>query len=363
LTERKRIKIVFSAVSAVLLLAAVFGLSACSGASPEKTSLRVLCAGSLMVPLDEMEKAFESSRPGIDVLTEGHGSIQVIRHVTELYEEADVITVADDSLIPMMMYNAKVPETDVSYADWHIKYATNSLGIAYTPSSKYAAEVSADSWYEVLSRPDIRVGFADARLDACGYYTLMMLSLAELYYGQDSILEDVLGDFNPPLKTETAGAVTVVVVPEILRPDSEKTVVRSSSIRLLALLESGDIDYSFEYQSVARQHNLDFVSLPAEINLGDAALSDFYGRVKVRLDFQRFTSITPEFTGQPIVYGITIPRNAPHPEAAREYLEFLLGTEGQKIFKDSFHPLLTPVVDNPGNLPSALRDLLDVLTP
>jgi molybdate/tungstate transport system substrate-binding protein len=135
--------------------------------------------------------------------------------------------------------------------------------------------------------------------------------------------------------------------------------VRNSSVRLLALLESGDIDYSFEYESVARQHNLDFVSLPPEIDLGDATQSDFYARVKVRLDFHRFASITPEFTGQSIVYGVTIPRNAPHPETAREYLEFLLGAEGQKIFNGSFHPLLTPVADNPDNLPPALRDFLN----
>jgi len=35
-----------------------------------------------------------------------------------------------------------------------------------------------------------------------------------------------------------------------------------------ALLESGDIDYAFEYLSVARQHRLEFLSLPSEIDLG-----------------------------------------------------------------------------------------------
>jgi molybdate/tungstate transport system substrate-binding protein len=321
--------------------------------------MRVLCAGSLMVPLNELEKAFESLHPEIDVLTEGHGSIQVIRHVTELYEEADVLTVADDSLIPMMMYDAKIPETDTCYADWHIKYATNSLGIAYTPSSKYADEISVSNWYEILARPDIKVGFADARLDACGYYTLMMLSLAELYYDKDTILEDVLDEFSPALTTVREGTVTTVVVPEILRPENNKTVLRSSSIRLLALLESGDIDYSFEYESVARQHNLGFVSLPPEISLSTAGQSEFYRQVRCRLDFQRFSSVQPEFTGQPIIYGITIPRNAPYPEGALEYITFLLGIEGQKIFKDSFHPLLPPTVDNPDSLPPALKDLLD----
>jgi molybdate/tungstate transport system substrate-binding protein len=312
-----------------------------------------------MVPFNELEKAFEALHPDIDVLTEGHGSIQVIRTVTELHEEADVLAVADDSLIPMMMYTSKIPDTDTCYADWHIKFSSNSLGIAYTPSSKYAGEINENNWYEILARPDIKIGFADARLDACGYYSLMLLSLSELYYGNDSILENVLGPFNPPLKTGMEGTVTTVTVPEILRPDSDKIVVRGSSIRLLALLESGDIDYSFEYESVARQHNLNFISLPPEVNLGDAEQSEFYSRVICSLDFQRFSSVQPEFIGHQIIYGITIPSNAPHPEAAQEYIKFLIGPEGQKILENSYQSVLSPTADNPANLPPNIRATID----
>jgi molybdate/tungstate transport system substrate-binding protein len=346
-------------VTLVIALAAAPAAGSC--AKVEKTKVRVLCATSLMYPLDGIEKAFEALHPDIDILTEGHGSIQVIRAVTELHEESDLVIVADDSLIPMMMYKTKIPDTDQSYADWSIKFAANTLVIAYAGGSKYAAEINQDNWYRVLSRPDIKLGFADARLDACGYYTLMLLALSEQYYGDGSILENVLGPFNPPLKTVMEGTVTTITVPEILRPVGDRTVIRGSSLRLLALLQSGDIDYSFEYRSVAEQQGLKYIELPSEINLGSSMQTDFYARVKCIMEFQRFATIQPEFTGEPIVYGFTIPSNAPHKDIAREYLEFLLGVEGQKIFASSYHPMITPVTDNALNLPPGLKTLLDSL--
>jgi molybdate/tungstate transport system substrate-binding protein len=361
LTEKRPGVITRGILLVILVLAIAAAPVAGSCAKAEKTKVRVLCATSLMYPLGSVEKAFEALHPDIDILTEGHGSIQVVRAVTELNEESDLVIVADDSLIPMMMYNTKIPDTDQSYADWSIKFAANSLVIAYADGSKYADEINRDNWYQVLARPDIKLGFADARLDACGYYTLMLLALSEQYYGDGYILENVLGQFNPPLKTGMEGTITTITVPEILRPVGDKTVIRGSSLRLLALLQSGDIDYSFEYRSVAEQQGLKYLELPPEINLGSSAWADFYARVKCVMEFQRFATIQPEFTGEPIVYGFTIPSNAPHKDIAQEYLEFLLGVEGQKIFASSYHPMILPVADNPANLPQGLKTLLDNL--
>ncbi|MGD9143079.1 MAG: tungstate ABC transporter substrate-binding protein WtpA [Dehalococcoidia bacterium] len=345
----------------IALLATCAGitkLTACSGESP--TKIRVLCAGSLMVPFQELEREFEAKYPDIDVLIEGHGSIQVIRHVTEIHEEADVMAVADHSLIPMMMYNVKIPDKDDDYADWYIKFATNSLGIAYTPASKYAGEINEQNWYEIMSRPDVRVGFADARLDACGYRTLMLLNLAETYYRNDDITGGVLGEFNPAIAETTAGMVRTITIPEILNPVSERTILRGSSIRMLALLDSGDIDYTFEYRSVAEQHGLRFIELPPEINLGDAGYSAPYNRVKCLLDFHRFSSVQPEFEGQPIIYGITVPKNAPHPGEAEQFIEFLLSSEGSRILAQNHQPPLEPVeAENIDTVPAPLKQFLE----
>jgi molybdate/tungstate transport system substrate-binding protein len=268
------------------------------------------------------------------------------------------VAVADYSLLPMMMYSVTMPDTDESYASWYVKFATNSLGIAYTPASRYAGEINENNWYEILAREGVKLGLSDARLDACGYRAFMLLQLAESYYRDDTIFEEVLGEFKPPLEVQP-GETATIIVPEILNPLSERVVLRGSSIRLLALLESGDIDYAFEYRSVAEQHNLNFLELPPEISLSEAEYSMLYQQVNCRLDFQRFSSIKPEFTGQPIIYGITIPGNAPHYDEAVSFLEFLLGPEGQQILRQNYQPpIAPPQVEDVDKVPMELRALL-----
>ena len=141
--------------------------------SSGKTPLVVFAAGSLIIPFGDLEKAFESKYPQIDVQAQYHGSIQVMRHSTELHEPIDVVATADASLIPMLMYATINPETGIPYADWYIRFASNRLAIAYQTNSLYSNEITAENWYSIISRPDVKVGLADPRFDAVGYRALM----------------------------------------------------------------------------------------------------------------------------------------------------------------------------------------------
>jgi len=72
-----------------------------------------------MVPFAQIKKEFEAANPDISVEMQAHGSIQVIRQVTELGQDVDVVAVADYSLIPMLMYQTMMPNGQ-SYASWDI---------------------------------------------------------------------------------------------------------------------------------------------------------------------------------------------------------------------------------------------------
>jgi molybdate/tungstate transport system substrate-binding protein len=342
----------------ILIAASLLCLSfaGCALSTQQKIELKAICAGSLMVPFTEIEKAYEAQNPHVDVLTEGHGSVQVIRQVTELEAEADVIAVADHSLIPAMMYDVKMPDSSSSYANWYIKFATNTLGLAHTPGSKYTDEINADNWYEILSRPDVKLGVPDPRFDACGYRAMMACWLAGLLYDNSDIFYDVLGDFDYPILPQVEDRQCTILVPEIIRP--QKVSVRGSSVVLLGILESGDIDYAFEYKSVAQQRGLRFLEFPPEINLGSDDFQNLGYDLRVKIDYERFASLIPEFVCQEILYGVTIPENSPHPEEALDYLKFLLGPDGQRIFAEQHQPFVSFVVDRPEHLPDDLRYLL-----
>jgi molybdate/tungstate transport system substrate-binding protein len=100
------------------------------------------------------------------------------------------------------------------------------------------------------------------------------------------------------------------------------------------------------------------VELPGALSLGDPAFDASYATVRVQLDFRRFASVEPQFQGERIAYGLTIPTNAPQPEAAARFVAFLLGPEGRRIMAEHHHPLLgSAVVDQPDLLPELLQPL------
>ena len=320
----------------------------------------VFAAGSLILPFAEMEQAFEQRHPEIDVQAEYHGSIQVMRHVTELHEEIDVVATADAALIPMLMYASRVPETGQPYAEWYIRFASNRLALAYTPESLYADEIRAENWPAILARPDVKLGLADPRFDASGYRTLMAFSLMENALGRYDLFGPVFdGQFTFPVTIFRDEDLTTITVPEILETRSGSHIMlRGGSIMLIALLESGDLDYAFEYESVIRQHGLEMLSLPETVNMGNADYESAYETVQVDLDFKRFATVKPQFHGERIRYGITIPVNAPHRDAAVLFIEFLLSPEGRAIMAANYHPLLDSFpADGYAEMPVSLQSL------
>lgn len=327
----------------------------------EPTTLRVFCAGSLMIPFYALEAAYEAAHPEVDVQIEAHGSLQVIRHVTDIHEAIDVVATADHALLPMLMYATDNPDTGLPYADWNIRFASNRMVLIYAPTSQYADELTTANWAEIISRPRVRLGLADPRFDACGYRTLMILQLAETVYGDKGLFEDTLwGRFTQPIRAiQQDDGRTLIQVPEVLEPSPNSTIVlRGSSIQLFPLLESGDLDYAFEYESVAKQHGLDYIALPDSLSLGSAEALKNIQPVAVHLDFRRFASVDPTFSSDLISYGLTIPSNAPHADEAERFVAFMLGPEGQGIMAANSHPLLEPVtVDHPDNLPASLQAL------
>jgi molybdate/tungstate transport system substrate-binding protein len=324
----------------------------------EKKTLKVICAASLLFPLGKIEDAYEKTHPEVNVEIEGHGSIQVIRQVTELGDKADLLMVADYSLIPLMMYNSTESENNQPFADWYIRFASNEIVLAYTDSSKYANEVNATNWISILQRPDVVFGFPNPMIDALGYRALMTMQLAENYYGNSTIFYDlVTKNFDPPISSIHNDDNHTIVVPEVLQPKGNNVILRASSIPLIPLLESGTIDYCFLYLSNARQYELRYIEFQDEFNLGNPKFEGIYSHVTVRFEHQRFASIGLDREGTTIYYGLTIPKNADHVGLAADFVKFLLSEEGRGILESAWHPVFLPsYTDNIKAVPSSLQD-------
>jgi len=314
------------------------------GAQQAKT-VRVFHAGSLAVPLAEAESQFEALHPNMDVQRESMGSVKAIRQITDVGKRADVLASADYSLIPGMMY----PE----YADWYVRFATNDMVLAYNPDkSKYAAEITPNNWYEILRKEGVVFGFSNPNLDPCGYRSLMVMQLAELHYKDSRIFDDLVLNNTAITISEDADGTFLMTVPEDPKPNTEKVDIRPKSVELVAFVEEGGLDYAFEYRSVAVQHNLAFVDLPEQIDLSRIEYADTYKKMKVQ-------TADGAKTGKPIVYGITVPKNAENPDMGLEFVKFVIGDAGQNIFADMGQPPIVPP-EGSGNVPEELKALMQL---
>jgi molybdate/tungstate transport system substrate-binding protein len=282
--------------------------------------LQIFNAGSLTAPFEQISEEFNKIHPGVEILAEAAGSSTTIRKVTELGKECGVIGSADYLLIPELMF----PQ----YADWYIIFASNQMVITYADSSQFASEITSDNWYEILQREGVTYGRSDPDQDPCGYRTLMVWQLAEKHYNVPGIYNNLYG---------AAG--------DLMRP---------KSVDLIALLQSGDLDYAFEYSSVALQQNLKYVELPPEINLSDVEFEDFYAQSEVEIAGAK-PGEKILMKGGPIVYALTIPKNFPRQELAIAWVDLLLSDKGMSIMEANFQ---TPIIPAKTNDASKLPELL-----
>lgn len=284
-----------------------------------KVIIKVFHAGSLSVPFAKIEKEFEEKYPNIDIRREASGSVKAIRKITELHKDCDVIAVADYSLIPKMLFG--------TYTD-HVKlFAKNELVICYTNKSRYKNVINKLNWYNILSKSDVKWGFANPNDDPCGYRTLLSIGLASLMHKDLDMLKNLLGKYTN-IKYEQDGNTVHFNTQVSIKTIGKKVFIRPKSVELLGLLESGAIDYAFEYKSVAKQHNLLYVDLPSQINLGDLANKKFYKNAEITL------SNGKKIAGGPIVYGISVLKNSKHLKQAKLFEEFVTGEQGAKILSE-----------------------------
>ena len=305
------------AVAATLLAALL--VAACSpGRDAAATTLTVFNAGSLARPLRAALDSF-ALRERVTVEQESAGSLESARKLTELGKIPDVIALADEEVFPQLLVPA--------HTRWHAAFARNRMVVAYHDRSRGAEEVTPANWHEVLVRPDVVVGRANPNLDPNGYRTLLVMQLAERHYGRPGLAARLLAA-------------------------SPERNVRPKEADLVSLLEVGEMDYIWSYESIARAAGLRFVRLPDEIDLGEPADSALYAAASVRV-----TGASPgdsvTFRGRPIVYALSIPTRAAHPAVAERFVAWLLSEDGRRVLRrERLDALDRPVIVGDGVPPA-----------
>ncbi len=266
----------------------------------DNTTLHIIHAGSLTLPVQEISKAFMTEYPEVVIRSEAWGSKAGARRVIEIDNPADVFLSADYMVIENML----IPE----HASWYLPFATNDMAIVFTDRSKFADKINTKNWMDILMRSDVKYGRSNPDHDPCGVRSVFTVKLAEKKYNRPEFAN------------------------QILNKDREN--IRPKETDLIALLEVGQLDYIFLYRSVAVQHGLRYLELPDSLSMGSFSLNDWYRQVNtVTLGTKPGETIT-EF-GEAMVYGLTIPHKSENKEWALKFVEFVIDPEkGGAILKE-----------------------------
>jgi len=283
--------------SAGVLLAACMGilLLPAAGVSEER-AVSVLYAGSLAAVMENGVGPEFIRTTGLAYQGEAQGSLGGARMIRDRMRSPDVYISADPGVNQKVLMG---PENG-NLVKWFMTVAAAQLVLGYNPQSKFAArfeDVRAGkmTWYELLETPGVRFGRGDPSIDPKGYRTLFMFGLAGRYYRRPEIPR-LLGDAMNPAQ----------VFPEIV---------------LLARLESGEFDAGIFYKHEAVAHKLPFITLPPEINLGDARYAASYAQ-------ETYDTKTGEHVvGAPILFTITIPETVRNCEGALAFVRFVLSSD------------------------------------
>ncbi len=326
----RRLRLSGLAVAAGLAVALAAGCgSSSSSSSPSAASssgahgtLIVFGAGTLATPFTAEIAAFKKQNPGVTIHSQFAASADMVKDITQLGQPADVLGVADYSLIPKLMSDPAKP-----HATWYVGFVGNQITFAYTSHSKGASQLTPANWYKVLAEPGVHIGRSNPAADPSGYQILQMLQLAQSYYHDPALSASVLKN----------------------SPDSS---VAETETSLLAALQSGQIDYLAIYRSDALEQHLKYIALPTQINLSDPAMAAAYAKVTIN------AGSLGMLTAKPIIYGLTVPSTAPDAALGQKFVSFVLSPQGQAIMRSNGFVVISPALaSSQDKVPASLQSL------
>lgn len=284
---------------ALLLGWLIFGPS---GVAAEQ--IQIAYAGSMGVIMDRYLGPRFAAGHSVEYQGIGHGSYGLARLISSGQLRPDVFVSVTRGPMEVLIRAGLIRSAE--------PFASTEMVVIFNPKSRFASDLKRAAagglpWYRVLEKPGLRFGRTDPAVDPQGRNVIFTMLLAERYYHRPDLETGILGGAENPNQL-------------FAEPS------------LLSRLEAGQLDATMGYRSAAVSHGQPYISLPPEINLGDAEYAEeWYSKVE-------FTIRGPEGAAeilhtQPLVFYAGVTANARHPELGRAFVSYLLSKRAQAALK------------------------------
>lgn len=227
---------------------------------------------------------------------------------------------------------AAIKELFPSWAKFVLAFASDPLVVAYSPHSRYYAQLNAirsgkeplSDLFRLFMTPGFRLGRTDPTQDPQGTFFILMSKLAQTQLHL------------PPGEAAKALGVTPS------SPYGAKSQIFDEDA-LPTDIASGLVDAGSEYLPEAKQYGLDYISLPPDLDFGSPSDLAAYATVSLPVNgvVQKGELITLDV-------GLVSPKDATTSiadEAADEsFVAFLLSPAGRAVLRSAGYRLIRPVL-------------------
>lgn len=268
------------------------GSSASGNGGDAHSSVDVLYAGSLVSLVQNQIAPGFNSATGDSVTGFSGGSTALATQIKGKVHSADVFLSASPKVNSSLQGSA-----NGGWVSWYGTFATSRLVLGYNPKSRFAADLKAKPWYQVIAESGLRLGSTDPATDPKG-------KLAQ------QALDDAASKHHLPALARLATDTSTVYPEETL----------------VGRLQAGQLDAGFFYASEAAAAKIPTVPLSGE-------------------DLKA-------------TYTVTVLNRAPHEHAAESFVSYLLGPKGRAVLEHDGFTLVSPPRVTGSGVPAGLRTVL-----
>ncbi len=335
------------------LLSPVFAQNTTSSTAPSQpqpatSQLIIYHAGSLTAAFKKIEAAFMAEHPGVAIVDKFGGSVNLARRVTVGGEPADIYASADYEDIDALL--------KPKWASYTVRFAQGAMVLLYKitdPNPLAKVNEIADTqvpfnpnsnppsipnvaldWTSILSQPGVWIHGGDPGTDPGVYRGVLIMQLAEFYYGQSGLY---------------------------------LALYRNNTYREGDRTPAPVADYSFAYEhsalAMARSDpSMRLARLPAKIAMSDPSQEAFYQQASLLIPGLGEDDPHVAIHGSRVAWGITILKSSRNPGLATAFIRFLLTPDkGVALQKVTGPDPIVPAVVSAGDylrLPAELRPLV-----
>lgn len=272
-----------------------------------KGEIKVIYPENIQFLMEKFKDGFQKQNSGASIILQKGAGPKQVQQLYSGKETADILVLSDDRMVKSSV--------QTMYQSTPTDFMSDEISIIAGKNAKYFEELTMRYWNTFLLRPDVKVGIADTAKSYAAIRVPLVWKLAETWVHQMSLYESLTA------KTKTS------------EPQSS----------IISALQSGNLDYAFDYATQGKQNGLRIFRLLKYYNLGDPALENVYKSAVIETDEKKLVY------GEPIIYSIGTLKKSKNQTTAQAFIDYVSGNEGRAILQAEE---LSPVNGGHGDPPS-----------